>query len=183
VAGGEPQASREAEAALIDSSSAITESAPTKDPPTLIVQNAARAGRQPYRRATGAGRRQWWAYAAVAAALPLAQPAGHPQNLGVTEIVRRDELRAVIEARAELGADMEPAVIDAFVERLERRLAEGAAESEQSLKRKRDHQKEMVLGAMGISVPLLAIAAIFTGLAGVLVVCGALVVIAYVSTR
>jgi hypothetical protein len=40
----------------------------------------------------------------------------------------------------------------------------------------------MVLGAMGISIPLLAIAAIFTGLAGVLVVCGALVVIAYVST-
>jgi hypothetical protein len=29
----------------------------------------------------------------------------------VTEIVRRDELQAVIEARAELGADMEPAVI------------------------------------------------------------------------
>jgi hypothetical protein len=115
--------------------------------------------------------------------LPLAQPAGHPQNLGVTEIVRHDELQAVIETRAELGADMEPAVIDAFVERLERRIAEGAAEKEKALKRKRDHQKEMVLGAMGISVPLLAIAAIFTGLAGVLVVCGALAVITVVSTR
>jgi hypothetical protein len=115
--------------------------------------------------------------------LPLAQPAGHPQNLGVTEIVRRDELQAVIETRAELGADMEPAVIDAFVERLERRIAEGAAKKEKALKRKRDHQKEMVLGAMGISVPLLAIAAIFTGLAGVLVVCGALAVITVVSTR
>jgi hypothetical protein len=101
----------------------------------------------------------------------------------VSEIVRRDELQAVLEARAELGADMEPAVIEAFVERLERRIAEGAAESEQALKRKRDHQKEMVLGAMGISVPLLAIAAIFTGLAGVLVVCAALAVIAVVSTR
>jgi hypothetical protein len=101
----------------------------------------------------------------------------------VTEIVRRDELQAVIETRAELGADMEPAVIDAFVERLERRIAEGAAKKEKALKRKRDHQKEMVLGAMGISVPLLAIAAIFTGLAGVLVVCGALAVITVVSTR
>jgi hypothetical protein len=115
--------------------------------------------------------------------IPLAPPAGHPQNLGVTEIVRRDELQAVIEARAELGAEMEPAVINAFVERLERRIAEDTAEREQALKRKRDHQKEMVLGTMGISVPLLAIAAIFTGLAGVLVVCGALVVIAFVSTR
>jgi hypothetical protein len=36
----------------------------------------------------------------------------------------------------------------------------------------------MVLGAMGISVPLLALAAIFTGLPGVIVVCAALVVIA-----
>jgi hypothetical protein len=95
--------------------------------------------------------------------LRLAQPAGHPQNLGVTEIVPRDELQAVIEAR--------------------RRIAEGAADREQALRRKRDHQKEMVLGAMGISVPLLAIAAFFTGLAGLLVVCGALAVIVYVSTR
>jgi hypothetical protein len=78
---------------------------------------------------------------------------------------------------------MEPAVIDSFVERVERRLAEQAEESERSLKRKRDHQKEMVLGAMGISVPLLAIAAIFTGLAGVLVVCAALAVIAIASSR
>ena len=52
-----------------------------------------------------------------------------------------------------------------------------------ALKSKRDHQKEMVLGAMAISVPLLAIAAIFTGLAGVVVVCVALAVIAIVSSR
>ena len=101
----------------------------------------------------------------------------------MTELVRREELQSAIEARAELGADMEPAVIDAFVERIERRLADGAAEREQALKRKREHQKELVLGAVGISIPLLAIAAIFTGLAGVIVVCGALAVIAYVSAR
>lgn len=101
----------------------------------------------------------------------------------MTEIVRRDELQAVIEARAELGTDMEPALIDAFVERLERRIAESEAERANDLRRKRQHQKELILGAMGISIPLLAIAAIFTGLAGVIVVCGALAVIAYVSTR
>lgn len=83
----------------------------------------------------------------------------------------------------ELGAEMEPAVIDSFVERVERRLAERAEVSERSLKRKREHQKEMVLGAMGISVPLFAIAAIFTGLAGVLVVCAVLAVIAIASSR
>jgi Flp pilus assembly protein TadB len=102
----------------------------------------------------------------------------------VTEkVVPKDELQAAIEARKELGAEMEPAVIDAFVERIERRLAERGSESEQSLKRKREHQKEMVLGAMGISVPLFAIAAIFTGLAGVLAVCAALAVIAIATAR
>jgi len=78
---------------------------------------------------------------------------------------------------------MEPAVIDAFVERIERRLADRADESARALQRKRNHQKEMVLGSMGISVPLLAFAAIFTGLPGVIVVCVALVVIAVVSSR
>jgi VIT1/CCC1 family predicted Fe2+/Mn2+ transporter len=97
--------------------------------------------------------------------------------------VRRDELEAAIEARKELDADMEPALIDGFVERIERRLAERSTDSERALKGKRDHQKEMVLGAMGVSVPLLLIAAIFTGLAGVIVVCAALAVIAVVSAR
>ena len=98
-------------------------------------------------------------------------------------LVPKDELQAVIEARRELGSEMEPAVIDAFVERVERRLDERVEERERSLKRKREHQKEMVLGAMGISIPLLAIAAIFTGLAGVLVVCAALAVIAVATAR
>jgi Flp pilus assembly protein TadB len=101
----------------------------------------------------------------------------------VSDVVRRDEVRAALEARNELGAEMEPAVVDSFVERIERRLSERAEETERSLKRKREHQKEMVLGAMGISIPLLAIAAIFTGLAGVIVVCAALAVIAFASAR
>jgi CO dehydrogenase/acetyl-CoA synthase beta subunit len=98
-------------------------------------------------------------------------------------LVPKDELQAAIEARGELGSEMEPAVIDAFVERVERRLDERAEERERSLERKREHQKEMVLGAMGISVPMLAVAAIFTGLAGVLVVCAALAVIAIATAR
>jgi hypothetical protein len=98
-------------------------------------------------------------------------------------IVPADEIRAAIEARQELGGEMEPAVVDAFVERIERRLTERAAESERALKRKRDHQREMVLGSMGIAIPLLAIAAIFTGLAGVIVVCAALAVIALATAR
>jgi Flp pilus assembly protein TadB len=99
------------------------------------------------------------------------------------ELVPKDELRATIAARKELGEDMEPALIDSFVERIEQRLAERGGESEKSLQRKREHQKEMVLGAMGISVPLFALAAIFAGIAGVIVVCTALVLIAVVTAR
>jgi hypothetical protein len=40
-----------------------------------------------------------------------------------------------------------------------------------------------VLGAMGISVPLIITAAIFTGLAGVIAVCVALVAIAAITAR
>jgi hypothetical protein len=98
-------------------------------------------------------------------------------------IVPEDELQAAIEARKELGADMEPAVIDSFVERIERRLAERSDQSENALKQRRDHQKEMVLGGMAISIPLFALAAIFTGLAGVLAVCAVLAVIAVVTAR
>jgi hypothetical protein len=50
-------------------------------------------------------------------------------------------------------------------------------------RRMREHQKEMVLGAMALSIPLFALAAIFTGLAGVIVVCGALAVIAIATAR
>jgi VIT1/CCC1 family predicted Fe2+/Mn2+ transporter len=99
------------------------------------------------------------------------------------EVMPEDEVRAAIRARGELGDEMEPAVVDAFVERIERRLAERAGDSERALKRKRDHQKEMVLGSMGIAVPLLAIAAVFAGLAGIVVVCVALVLIAIVTAR
>ena len=97
--------------------------------------------------------------------------------------VLKSELDAAVQARRELGEEMEPAVIDAFVERIEKRLAKRTGDDERALKRKRDHQKEMVLGAMGISIPLFAIAAVFTGLAGVIAVCVALAVIAIVSAR
>jgi len=99
------------------------------------------------------------------------------------EGVLKDELDAAIEAREELGAEMEPAVIDAFVARIEQRLGDRADARERALKRRRDYQKDMTLGAMAISVPLLAIAAIFTGLPGVVAVCVALAVIAIASAR
>ena len=95
----------------------------------------------------------------------------------------KDELRAALEARKELGDEMEPALVDAFVERIERRLAARTKESERALSRRRAHQQEMILGSMAISIPLLAIAAVFAGFPGIVAVCVALAVIAIVSSR
>jgi hypothetical protein len=97
--------------------------------------------------------------------------------------VVEEELKAAIEARKELGAEMEPAVIDAFVDRIEQRLAQRTEAGERSLEQKRKHQTAFVHGAMALSIPLLAIAAIFAGLAGVIAVCAALAVVAIVSAR
>jgi hypothetical protein len=95
----------------------------------------------------------------------------------------RDELRTALAARRELDDEMEPALLDAFVARIEARLADREQASERALARRRNHQKEMVLGSMAISIPLFAIAAVFTGLPGVIAVCVALAVIAIVTSR
>ncbi len=95
-----------------------------------------------------------------------------------TDPILRDEVDIAIRARAEVGHEMEPAVIDAFVARIEGRLAQAAERQERAVELKRAHQRELVLGAMGISIPLFTIAAIFTGLAGIAAVCAVLAVIA-----
>ena len=95
----------------------------------------------------------------------------------------REELNTALAARRELGEELEPAVVDAFVDRIEQRIDKRVGDSEAALKRKRDHQKEMILGSMGVSVPLFVIAAIFAGLPGIVVVCLTLAVIAIVSSR
>lgn len=108
-------------------------------------------------------------------------PVRHNQRVSEDVALKR-ELDAAV-ARKELGDEMEPAVVEAFVARIEQRLVDRADAGERALKRKRDHQKEMVLGSMAISIPLLAIAAVFTGLPGVAAVCLALAVIAIVTAR
>jgi len=95
----------------------------------------------------------------------------------------RRELEATVEARRELGAGHDEELIDAFLERLDRRLVERAPDTERSVKRRRDHQKEMTLGAMAISIPLIAIAGGIAGLPGIIAVCAALAIIAIASSR
>ena len=95
----------------------------------------------------------------------------------------RRELEATVEARRELGTAHDDELIDAFLERLDRRLGDRATDNERSVKRRRDHQKEMTLGAMALSIPLIAIAGGIAGLPGIIAVCAALAIIAIVSSR
>jgi hypothetical protein len=97
--------------------------------------------------------------------------------------IDRAELHAALEARRELGPAYEDEVLNAFLQRIERRIEERGSERERLLKRRQEHQKEMILGAMGIAVPLFIVAAIFTGLAGIIVVCAVLAVIALAVSR
>ncbi|HEV8250964.1 MAG TPA: hypothetical protein VGQ15_13415 [Gaiellaceae bacterium] len=97
----------------------------------------------------------------------------------MSDLVPRDELRHALETRRELGPDYEDEVADAFIAKLEQRLDR----RDSQLRRRRDHQKELILGAMGISIPLLVIAGVFGGIAGIALVCGALAVIAIVAGR
>jgi hypothetical protein len=104
----------------------------------------------------------------------------------VSNPVRRDELEGAIAARRELGPGYEDEILDSFLTKVEQRLAgrqPAPVQSEKALKARRDHQREMILGAMGISVPLFVVAAIFAGLAGIIVVCATLAVIAVVAGR
>jgi len=94
----------------------------------------------------------------------------------------RQDLEATVAARRELGPNHEDELIAGFLERLERRVGR-PAEDEKALKRRRDHQKEMTLGGMAISIPLLAIAGGIAGLWGIVAVCAALAVIAVASRR
>ena len=91
----------------------------------------------------------------------------------------REELRNALEARRELGPDYEDEIVEAFAAKLERRLEQ----QDSQLKRRRDHQKEMTLGAMGVSIPLVVVAGIFGGVPGIALVCGALAIIALVTAR
>jgi hypothetical protein len=88
-------------------------------------------------------------------------------------VVRKDELEAAVEARRELGAELEPQVIDTFVERIEKRIDERELRvGRRSWKTDKDERGAaigMALGSMAIGIPLTGIAAGTAGLAGLMV--------------
>jgi hypothetical protein len=100
--------------------------------------------------------------------------------------VPRDELIAAVEARRELGHELEPQVIDGFLERVEKAIdarVEERVRERLPTKRDRNKQQELALGSLGISIPLIAVAGIFAGLAGIAAVCVAIVLVNLIVAR
>jgi hypothetical protein len=83
----------------------------------------------------------------------------------------REEIAAAVEARRELGQDLEPAVIDGFLERVGKAIDERV---DQRLQRRAPArgpgQMGLAVVSMLFAIPLTGIAAGTTGLAGLLAV-------------
>jgi hypothetical protein len=94
----------------------------------------------------------------------------------------RDELEAAIAARREVGAELEPQLIDGFVERIEKRIDERARELAPK-KKHRGVDTPLALGSMALSIPLISIAGGIAGLAGIVFVCAAIVLVNLIAAR
>jgi hypothetical protein len=95
-----------------------------------------------------------------------------------------EELRAAFAARRELGEELEPQVIDSFVERIERRIEERVnARVPVRQERPADHALALAIVSLCVSIPLIAIAGGTVGLPGVIAVCIAIVLVNVVYTR
>lgn len=93
----------------------------------------------------------------------------------------RDELQAAIEARKELGPAHEAEIVDGFLERIEKRLDQRIDERigrrRDVAPPKRDPQYAVTFVSLGVAIPLLGIGGGIAGLAGIIAVCVALVLV------
>lgn len=93
------------------------------------------------------------------------------------ELVPRDEAQAALEARRELGPDYEDELVERFAQRIEAHLRERTPA--------KPSQQSPALGIVSlvVAIPLIAIAGSTVGLAGVIAVCTALVLVNWVARR
>jgi hypothetical protein len=88
-------------------------------------------------------------------------------------VVEREDLQAAIEARRELGAELEPHVIDSFLQRIEQRLARAAP----APTHRADKTFGLTIISLVASIPLTAIAITQSGLIALIVVWAGLVLV------
>ena len=95
----------------------------------------------------------------------------------------RDELEAAIAARREVGAELEPHVIDGFVERIEKRIDQRARELAPTKSRTGPDTTRLALGSLVFAIPLLGIAGGTPGVPGIALVCLAIVLVNLIAAR
>lgn len=87
-------------------------------------------------------------------------------------MVERDDLRATIEARREVGQELEPELIDRFVERIEKRIAE-TGKPKPPVKRDTsgdDKRRALAIVSLVVAIPLTAIGVTQADLVGLAIV-------------
>jgi hypothetical protein len=98
-------------------------------------------------------------------------------------MVERDDIQAAIEARRELGGEMEPHVIDSFVDRIEKRLDERTVGRVPSQRRGREGSFVLALASLIFAIPITAIAATHGGITAMVVVWVGIVLLNAVYNR
>ena len=102
-------------------------------------------------------------------------------------VVEREELAAAIGARRELDGDLEPYVLDAFLERIERRIdarvADAVTRSRRSSTIARAASLPLAIVSLIFAIPLTAIAGDTAGFEGLLVVWIGIVLVNVVFAR
>jgi hypothetical protein len=90
----------------------------------------------------------------------------------------KHELEATIAARQEMGRELEPELVEQFVDKVEQEIDRRA----QELARQRRPEHPVVnlplaLGSLGIAIPLMGIAGGIAKLSGIIAVCIAIVLV------
>ena len=93
----------------------------------------------------------------------------------------RGELEAALEARRELGPELEPQVVDSFLAQIEQRI-DARVDKQLALKRMRDRGHNegsfvLALVSLGCGIPIIAIALSTGGIAALIVVWAAIVLV------
>jgi hypothetical protein len=86
--------------------------------------------------------------------------------------ITRDDVESAVAARQELGPEMEPAVVDAFLDKVERAVEARAVAEAEALKRGGDGDSSsfaLAIVSLGTGIPITAIAAGTAGVPGMIV--------------
>jgi hypothetical protein len=86
--------------------------------------------------------------------------------------ITRDDVESAVAARQELGPEMEPAVVDAFLDKVERAVEARAAAAAHERKYGDDSDGmsfALAIVSLGTGIPITAIAADAAGVAGIVV--------------